>query len=120
MVKYKVTHPPAFVCNKPDFTPAGTELSLVIWCAPRQEPTGHMLAPSCSSAHSVAISRRAYYAQKFLEFGDTVFFVLRKSFRQLTGLHLYHHVSITLVVRAALPHSAAAPTRALLCLAAAL
>ena len=40
-----------------------------------------------------------YYAQKFLEFGDTLFFVLRRSFRQLTVLHLYHHVSITLVVR---------------------
>ena len=43
---------------------------------------------------------RVYYAQKFLEFGDTLFFVLRRSFRQLTVLHLYHHVSITLVVSA--------------------
>jgi len=41
-----------------------------------------------------------YYAQKFLEFGDTLFFLLRRSFRQLTPLHVYHHVSITLVVRA--------------------
>jgi elongation of very long chain fatty acids protein 4 len=38
-----------------------------------------------------------YYAQKFLEFGDTLFFVLRTRFRQLTLLHVYHHVSITLV-----------------------
>lgn len=59
-----------FVCNKPDFSPAGRKLSHVVW---------------------------VYYAQKFLEFGDTVFFVLRKSFRQLTPLHLYHHVSITVV-----------------------
>lgn len=42
---------------------------------------------------------RAYYAQKFLEYGDTIFFLLRKSFRQVTFLHIYHHVSITLVVR---------------------
>jgi len=38
-----------------------------------------------------------YYAQKFLEFGDTLLFVLRTRFRQLTGLHVYHHVSITVV-----------------------
>ena len=38
-----------------------------------------------------------YYAQKFLEFGDTMLFVLRTRFRQLTGLHVYHHVSITVV-----------------------
>ena len=51
------------------------------------------------------ISCRAYYAQKFLEYGDTVFFVLRKSFRQLTPLHIYHHVSITIVVRLPCPRS---------------
>jgi hypothetical protein len=38
-----------------------------------------------------------YYAQKFLEFGDTLFFILRTRFRQLTLLHVYHHVSITLI-----------------------
>ena len=41
--------------------------------------------------------RRVYYAQKFLEYGDTLFFVLRLRLRQLTFLHVYHHVSITLV-----------------------
>ena len=45
------------------------------------------------------IACRVYYAQKFLEYGDTAFFILRRKFRQLTFLHLYHHVSITLVVR---------------------
>ena len=51
--------------------------------------------------HSLCLPvSRVYYAQKFLEFGDTLFFVLRRSFRQLTVLHLYHHVSITLVVSA--------------------
>lgn len=45
-----------------------------------------------------------YYAQKFLEFGDTLFFVLRTRFRQLTLLHVYHHVSITIVTAAFLRH----------------
>ena len=43
---------------------------------------------------------RVYYAQKFLEYGDTLFFILRTRFRQLTVLHVYHHVSITLVTAA--------------------
>lgn len=39
-----------------------------------------------------------FYIQKFWEFLDTWFFILRKSFRQVTFLHLFHHSSITLVV----------------------
>jgi len=38
-----------------------------------------------------------YYIQKFWEFLDTIIFVLRKSKRQITFLHLYHHTSITVV-----------------------
>ena len=37
-----------------------------------------------------------YYAQKFLEYGDTVFMCLRCSFGQLSFLHVYHHFSIFL------------------------
>jgi elongation of very long chain fatty acids protein 4 len=70
---YKLQRPGGFVCNALDGSPAGAALSSVLW---------------------------AYYAQKFLEYGDTLLFVLRKSFRQLTFLHLYHHVSITLVTAA--------------------
>ena len=39
-----------------------------------------------------------FYAQKFWEFCDTWFFILRRSFRQVTFLHVFHHSSITLVV----------------------
>ncbi|XP_037941440.1 elongation of very long chain fatty acids protein F-like [Teleopsis dalmanni] len=32
-----------------------------------------------------------YYFLKVLDFADTIFFVLRKSFRQISFLHVYHH-----------------------------
>lgn len=32
-----------------------------------------------------------YYMCKITELLDTIFFVLRKRQRQITGLHLYHH-----------------------------
>ena len=48
-----------------------------------------------------------YYAQKFLEYGDTVFMCLRCSFGQLSFLHVYHHVSITLVTAAFLRYDPA-------------
>lgn len=40
-----------------------------------------------------------YYIQKFFEFADTFFFILRQSWRQVTFLHIYHHASIAIVVR---------------------
>ena len=39
-----------------------------------------------------------FYAQKYWEFLDTWLFILRKSYRQVTFLHLFHHSSITIVV----------------------
>ena len=39
------------------------------------------------------------YVQKYWEYIDTFLFVLRKSFRQVTFLHVYHHSSVTAVVR---------------------
>jgi len=44
-----------------------------------------------------------FYAQKFWEFLDTWFFIMRKSFRQVTFLHVFHHCSIDLVVGLILP-----------------
>merc|ERR1711879_465129 len=44
-----------------------------------------------------------FYAQKFWEFFDTWFFIMRKSFRQVTFLHVFHHCSINIVVGLLLP-----------------
>eukprot|EP01038_Epipyxis_sp_PR26KG_P005466 gene5466-7569_t len=44
-----------------------------------------------------------FYLQKYLEYFDTWFFLLRKSSRQVTFLHLFHHSSITVVVGSILP-----------------
>ena len=44
-----------------------------------------------------------FYLQKYFEFIDTWFFILRKSSRQVTFLHLFHHSSITIVVGTILP-----------------
>jgi elongation of very long chain fatty acids protein 4 len=44
-----------------------------------------------------------FYAQKFWEFFDTFFFILRKSFRQVTFLHIFHHCSINVVVGLIMP-----------------
>lgn len=44
-----------------------------------------------------------FYLNKYIEFFDTWFFILRKSFRQVTFLHLFHHSSITVVVGSILP-----------------
>ena len=40
-----------------------------------------------------------FYIQKYWEFLDTFIFILRKSYRQVTFLHVYHHSSITIMVR---------------------
>lgn len=38
----------------------------------------------------------AYYINKIVDLTDTVFFVLRKSYKQITMLHLVHHVAMVL------------------------
>jgi elongation of very long chain fatty acids protein 4 len=38
-----------------------------------------------------------YYAQKYFEMLDTIFFIFRFSWRQVSFLHVYHHSSITIV-----------------------
>lgn len=44
-----------------------------------------------------------FYAQKLWEFLDTWFFIMRKSFRQVTFLHVFHHCSIDIVVGLVMP-----------------
>merc|ERR1719183_3403688 len=44
-----------------------------------------------------------FFAQKFWEFLDTWFFLLRMSFRQVTFLHIFHHCSINIVVGMIIP-----------------
>jgi hypothetical protein len=68
---YKYHHPGRFVCNELIEGEDGEWLAWIFW---------------------------VFYAQKFWEFLDTWFFLLRRSFRQVTFLHLFHHSSITVVV----------------------
>ena len=119
VVRYKLEKPGSFACNAPDLSPAGHRLAQVMWCATLpllalEQNICHTgrsgsSAPRCFRVRGSACAElklsaepfgalcRVYYAQKFLEFGDTMLFVLRMRFRQLTGLHVYHHVSITVV-----------------------
>ncbi|XP_034476626.1 elongation of very long chain fatty acids protein F-like [Drosophila innubila] len=39
----------------------------------------------------------AYFINKLLDLLDTVFFVLRKSYKQISFLHVYHHIMMVLV-----------------------
>ncbi|KAL7737244.1 hypothetical protein ACLKA6_005422 [Drosophila palustris] len=39
----------------------------------------------------------AYFINKIIDLLDTVFFVLRKSYKQISFLHVYHHVMMVLV-----------------------
>jgi len=71
LIKYKLHRIGTFSCNGVDESKEGQEAAWYIWL---------------------------FYIQKFWEFWDTWFFVLRKSFRQVTFLHLFHHSSITIVV----------------------
>ena len=71
IILYKYQHPGSLACNALVEGPDGQHLAWVFW---------------------------VFYAQKFWEFLDTWFFILRRSFRQVTFLHLFHHSSITVVV----------------------
>lgn len=39
-----------------------------------------------------------YLSNKFIDYLETLFFILRKSFKQVTVLHVYHHVMMTTFV----------------------
>lgn len=78
ILAYKWTNPGSFACNEPDLSSTeGASLTRFIWI---------------------------YYAQKYWEYFDTIIFALRGSFRQISFLHLYHHVSITVVTGIFLRH----------------
>lgn len=38
-----------------------------------------------------------YYLTKFVDLLDTIFFVLRKKYSQITTLHLYHHTAVPIL-----------------------
>ena len=78
VVTHKLQHPGTYACNVGNGTgPAEQRLAWYFWL---------------------------FYIQKYWEFLDTWFFLLRRSFRQVTFLHVYHHSSISVVVGLILPH----------------
>lgn len=77
IVVAKLENPGSFACNAVVRTKDGDFLAWVFW---------------------------VFFAQKFWEFLDTFFFILRKSFRQVTFLHIFHHCSINIVIGVILPH----------------
>mmetsp|Transcript_2413 Transcript_2413/g.3410 ORF Transcript_2413/g.3410 Transcript_2413/m.3410 type:complete len:391 (-) Transcript_2413:284-1456(-) len=76
VLMYKLHQNSAFMCNTLNLDAEGQKISFVFY---------------------------VFFLQKFWEFMDTWFFILRKSFRQITFLHLFHHASITVVVGSILP-----------------
>eukprot|EP00117_Sycon_ciliatum_P002144 scpid90208/ scgid7498/ Elongation of very long chain fatty acids protein 4; 3-keto acyl-CoA synthase Elovl4; ELOVL fatty acid elongase 4 len=59
-------------------------------CAPVDHSTSEFALRACRITH-------IFYLSKFIEFLDTVFFILRKKNNQVSFLHVYHHVSITIM-----------------------
>ncbi|KAH7643089.1 fatty acid elongase 1-like protein [Dermatophagoides farinae] len=51
------------------------------------------------SVNAMHIVHMFYYYQwtKFIDYFDTFFFILRKKDRQLTALHIYHHISVPII-----------------------
>jgi len=82
-------------------------IAVAHWSRPFKFVCNKVVYPSGSDgAHAqfVATVFWVFYLQKFWEFLDTWFFILRKSFRQVTFLHIFHHCSINIVVGMILPH----------------
>ena len=78
IIQHKWLAPGTFACNSMDVaSDEGKKLAFVMW---------------------------VYYAQKYFEFFDTFFFLLKQSWRQISFLHLYHHSSITFVTAAFITH----------------
>jgi len=76
VLTYKMRHKSAFMCNSLNLDDDGLQISFVFY---------------------------VFFLQKLWEFMDTWLFIIRKSFRQITFLHLFHHSSITVVVGSILP-----------------
>lgn len=49
---------------------------------------------SCFCLRQVAGALWWYFVSKGIEYLDTVFFILRKKFNQVTFLHVYHHCTM--------------------------
>lgn len=77
--KLTYNYPPHFACNDNESIDEATPIA----------------------AHLLVV----FFAQKFWEFLDTWFFILRKNFRQVTVLHVYHHMSIVAVVGILIPYN---------------
>ncbi|CAH0728028.1 unnamed protein product, partial [Brenthis ino] len=59
-------------------------------CTPVDDPTSERAAMIVPNIY-------LFFMVKLIDLLDTVFFVLRKSFRQITPLHIYHHTMMPLV-----------------------
>lgn len=68
---FKLENKGSFACNDLLTNGAGQDMAFIFW---------------------------VFYVQKYWEFLDTFLYILRKSFRQVTFLHLFHHSSIIFVV----------------------
>jgi hypothetical protein len=55
---------------------------------------GNPLDERTNNGKAIARIMWVFYWSKILEFNDTFIMILRKSFRQVTFLHLYHHFTI--------------------------
>jgi elongation of very long chain fatty acids protein 4 len=75
-----------------------------LWTGHNKFSCNTLIEDSVEDRNHIAFVFWFFYAQKFWEFLDTWFFILRKSFRQVTFLHLFHHSSITIVVGSILPY----------------
>eukprot|EP00903_Cladosiphon_okamuranus_P010510 g9941.t1 len=66
---------------------------------------GFVCNPLRTDAQGQRVARvfAVFYLQKYLELVDTFLFLLRRSFRQVTFFHLFHHCSITVIVGSVLP-----------------
>lgn len=49
---------------------------------------------ACLACLQIASALWWYYISKGVEFLDTVFFILRKKFTQVSFLHVYHHCTM--------------------------
>lgn len=76
------------VCNVPIFTMLAYLLT--------SQATGPFFT-NVPKSTEIAIFTKAHYLTKYLDLFDTLFIALRKSTRQLSFLHVYHHVSILLI-----------------------
>lgn len=77
-----------------------TRLGLSTWeCKPYDHTSTEF------TEHFLLFLGYGYYITKFLDMADTIFFVLRKKFRHISGLHVFHHSGMPLAGWIALKYS---------------